>query len=540
MTVTARLAVAVCVVLLGPVQAARAQAAMDGAVMVLPFDNLRQDPQLAWLREGAAVLLTELLASAGDAAIDRDERLQAFERLQLPAAASLSRASSIKVGQAAGATTLVTGSVEAAGGDLTVRARVIRLDTGRLLPVIDATGPASDLFGVFEKLASQLHVGAPRARWRERLPATPAVFELFIKGLTAESAAAGVAFFDQVLKVAPAFDRARLALWRVHTDEGEHQRAVDAVSSIRPDSPLLREGRFLGALSMLGLRKFDDAAEVLRALQAAEAAAAVANAIGVVELRRTATPAPGRATYYFSQAKDLDPADGDLFFNLGYAYWIERDARAAIYWLREAVRRDPADGDAHFILAEALQRTGAAAEAVRERELATRLSSKYAAWMARATPGGGPVPRGLERLGERLAPAPSRMDALAATAGQRDQEALARFHLDAGHRAFERNAGREAMRELRRALYLSPYLADAHVLMGRVYLREQRANEAIQAFKIALWSEETAGGHAALAEAYLQAGDRVAARAEVDGALALDPESPEALALKARLDGSPW
>ena len=76
MTVTVRLAVAVCVVLLGAVQAARAQAPADGAVMVLPFDNPGQDPQLAWLREGAAVLLTELLASAGETAIDRGERLQ--------------------------------------------------------------------------------------------------------------------------------------------------------------------------------------------------------------------------------------------------------------------------------------------------------------------------------------------------------------------------------------------------------------------------------------------------------------------------------
>ena len=95
---------------------------------------------------------------------------------------------------------------------------------------------------------------------------------------------------------------------------------------------------------------------------------------------------PGRATYYFSQASELDPADGDLFFNLGYAYWLDKDPQAAIYWLREAVRRDPGDGDAHFILGVALQQTGATAEAARERELATRLSSKYAEWEAKAPP----------------------------------------------------------------------------------------------------------------------------------------------------------
>ena len=120
----------------------------------------------------------------------------------------------------------------------------------------------------------------------------------------------------------------------------------------------------------MNLKRFDDALQTLRAMQTEEPSATVSNAIGVAELRRATTIQPGRATYYFSQASELDPADGDLFFNLGYAYWLDKDPKAAIYWLREAVRRDPGDGDAHFILGVALQQTGATAEATRERELA--------------------------------------------------------------------------------------------------------------------------------------------------------------------------
>jgi tetratricopeptide (TPR) repeat protein len=269
-------------------------------------------------------------------------------------------------------------------------------------------------------------------------------------------------------------------------------------------------------------------------MQREEPAATVANAIGVAELRRTAAHQPGRATYYFSQASQLDPSDGDLFFNLGYAYWLDKDPRASIYWLREAVRRNPADGDAHFILGVALQQTGADAEAARERELATRLSSKYRGWESR---GGDSVPRGLERLHEELIPARARIDALVTIAGQRDQENLAAFHLDAGRRAYQREADREAIQELRRALYLSPYLAEAHLLLGRLYLRGGRPAEAVEALKISLWSEETLAAHVSLAEALLQSQDQAAARAEIDRALALDPTSTEALALKLKLGG---
>jgi Tfp pilus assembly protein PilF len=201
------------------------------------------------------------------------------------------------------------------------------------------------------------------------------------------------------------------------------------------------------------------------------------------------------------------------------------------------VRRDPTDGDAHFILSVALQQTGAAAEAARERELAERLSSKYKGWESKAA-GGDPVPRGLERLIEELVPGRSRVDNVITEAGQRDQEKLAAFHLDAGRRAFEREADREAIQELRRALYISPYLAEAHLLLGRLYLRNGRAADAVEELKIALWSEATVPAHLALAEAFLQVQDQAAARAEVDRALALDPKSADALALKAKLGGA--
>jgi Tfp pilus assembly protein PilF len=141
----------------------------------------------------------------------------------------------------------------------------------------------------------------------------------------------------------------------------------------------------------------------------------------------------------------------------------------------------------------------------------------------------------LERLKDFLDRPSTRVNAMIASAGQRVQAELATHHLDAGRRAYEREADREAERELRRALYSSPYLAEAHLLLGRVYLRGGRPADAIQAFRIALWSEETVEGHVRLAEAYLIAQNLPAAREEVARALQLDPTSPEANALRAKI-----
>ena len=516
----------------------RAQTTHGAPVIVVPFDNPTQDPRLGWMREGAAILLSEMLMSSGDVVIDREERLQAFDRLQLPSNAVLSRASTIKVGQVVAASLVVGGTIAMQGDQLIARARGVRIDTGRLLAEMEASGAVSDLYGIFGRLAQQVR-GSTEAPSpiSDRLPPAPQVFELFVKGLVADTPSAALAFLEQTLKAAPQFDRARLAIWDIHSEASDYLKALDAVTAIRATSRFSRDGRFRRSLSLINLKRWDDALETLRALQKDEASAPVSNAIGVAELRRVASPAPGRAAFYFSQASELDPSDGDLFFNLGYAYWIDKDPKAAIYWLREAVRRDPGDGDAHFILGVALQQTGSTSEATRERELASRLSSKYAEWLARA-PAGDPVPRGLERLHEELLPSRARIDNIITTAGQRDQEKLAAFHLDAGRRAFAREADREAIDELRRALFLSPYLAEAHLLLGRMYLRGGRPAEAVEALKIALWSEESVAAHVSLAEALLQIQDQAAARLEIDRALALDPKSDEALALKAKLGGA--
>lgn len=536
-----RVARPIAVVILAAVAApvpVHSQTPQKAPIVVLPFDNPSQEPRLAWMREGAAILLSEMLSGSGEVVVERDERLQAFDRLQLPSGATLSRASTIKVGQVVTASLVVSGTIAMRDDQILTRARGVRIDTGRLLPEVEASGPIADLYGVFGRLAQQLRgASAPSSAIPDRLPPTPHVFELYVKGLVAETPATGLAFLEQALKAAPQFDRARLAIWDLHSEASDHLKALDAVTPIREASRFSRDGRFRRALSLMNLKRWDAALDTLRLLQKEQPSAPVLNAIGVAELRRVATPPPGRATYYFSQASELDPTDGDLFFNLGYAYWLDKDPKAAIYWLREAVRRDPGDGDAHFVLGVALQQTGSLAEAARERELAARLSSKYAEWQSRAV-GGDPVPKGLERLHEELLPSRARVDNIITNAGQREQETLAAFHLDAGRRAFAREADREAIDELRRALFLSPYLAEAHLLLGRLYLRGGRPAEAVEALKIALWSEETVAAHVNLAEALLQVQDQAGARIEIERALALDPQSAEALALKAKLGGA--
>jgi Tfp pilus assembly protein PilF/TolB-like protein len=502
-------------------------------VLVAPFENARDEPRFHWLSEAAAVLLTDGLRAGGAGAISRTERVRAYEQLYLPVSNGLSRATIIKVGQLVGAADVVVGSYRVDGTALSVTARSIRLDAGRLQPEVTERGELTELFGIFDRLATRLGRGVARATGAPAPHPPLDAFENYIKGLVAESPVSQASFLEAALRDSPQFDRARLALWEVRNEQADHVAALETVKAVEPKSPSAFQARFFAGISLIELKRYDEAMGTLKALlelppPGPSATAAVLNNLGVLVLRRGATPQTGSAAYYLTKATDIDP-DPDYLFDLGYAYASDRNYQGALYWLREALRRDPADVDAHYVLAVALQATGNTIESGRERDLARRLSSRYEELDRRAAENRTVVPPGLERM--RLDPEGSwtlRADQTIANSAQREQRELATFHLEQGRRLFEREQDREALAELRKAVYLSPYEAQAHLLIGRIYLRGSRPTDAVDAFKISIWSEDQAPAHVYLAEAYVKIGDTASARAEAQRALVLDPSSTAA------------
>ena len=512
--------------------------AVAARILVVPFENTQNEPRFVWLGEASAVVLADELNARGMTAYTRAERVRAFEQLHLPVSAALSRATVIKVGQMLGASEVIWGSYGVIGDELTVEARSIRIDVGRLQPHVAERGGLKDLFAIFDRLARRLSGGTARGLIAPVHPPLGA-FESYVKGLLAESTATQATFFETAIRDFPAFDRARLALWEVRSEQGDHAAALTVVKDVSPGSPFARRAQLRTGVSLLEQEQYAEASAAFTRLLDPGVLkttnpppielAPVLNNLGIVQLRRGASADAASAAYYFTRAADADPADADYQFNLGYAYVLDRNHKAAIYWLREALRREVTDADAHYVLAIALQATGSTVEAARERDLARQLASRYEGTEQRPAAEKADAPRGLERLRTDLVGAGSgRPDQTITSSAQRDHRDLAAFHLDRGRRLFEREQDREAMTELRRAVYLSPYDASAHLLIGRIHLRASRPQDAIEALKISVWSEETAPARVALAEAYLFTKNPDAARVELQRALTLDSASVDA------------
>jgi len=497
--------------------------------LVMPFQANSDEPKAEWLGELAAIALTHELRAAGVPAFSREDRLQAMERLRVPTVPLLSHATVVRLASVVGASTAIVGRIEATAGEIVLRARTIQVDSGRMADEIVERGLRADLFDVSARVARQL---VPPARPAVEAPVAvrpPApAFEQFVRGLVATNPETKVTLLTSVLERAPAFDEARFELWQVYSDQGEHQRARTALDPIPASGPNGRRAAFLQSVSELQLGRYPEAWAGLGALHRVTPDAAAANDMGIVQLRR---PGAGpKAADLFREATTLDPEDADLFFNLGYAHWIAREYPQAVAALREAVRRNPADDDAHYVLGAALQSSGATDEGAREKELARRLSSVYSELDARRA--ANSVPRGLERLKTELAAgARSRVDSAITAAGQREQRELAAVYLANGRRLSQAGRDVEALAELRRAVFLSPYDSEAHLLIGRVLLRLGQAREAVDALKISVWSRDTVVARLTLAEAFVAARDYTAARTEAQAVLTAEPGNTAAIEL---------
>lgn len=474
------------------------QVPVEGSVLVLAFEPHPGAKGGNWLGEGVALLMTDALDASGAEVVRRDERIEAFQRLQLPLQVPISRASAIRVGELLGAGTVIIGQVGLQGNAVEIRARRLMLSPPGLSPEVVVTRPLSGLFDAVAGLAGQV-TGLASVAHSWTAPPSVAALAALVEGLTAERVDEQERYLQASLKLAPDYLAARLALWALLRDTGRHRAALTTATAVPQAAADARQARYAAALSLIDLKRYDEAFRALRGLLKQHPVAAVANALGVLQMRRTPTPQTGEPTYYFNQAVELDPDEADGYFNLGYGYWRGRDAQGSAYWMREAVRRNPADAEAHWVLGTALMQLGATVEGQRERSLARQLSEDETVFATLSDASG--VPSGLERLSARLEATRRRGQPLDAPSSATDRASLARFHLEAGRRAFDRGDDREALAALRRATFLSPYLAEAHLMLGRLYLRADRIDEAVAALRIALWSEDAGETRQLLAEA---------------------------------------
>ena len=128
------------------------------SILVLPFDNLRGDPAVDWLRDGSVSMLGLNLSQWNDLSVVDHERLHdLLTRHKLAPGEEIGLDMARRLAREAGVWTVVLGDYERAGDSLHLVARVYDVATGTRVSVSRVDDrPGDDVRPLFDRLASQL------------------------------------------------------------------------------------------------------------------------------------------------------------------------------------------------------------------------------------------------------------------------------------------------------------------------------------------------------------------------------------------------
>jgi tetratricopeptide (TPR) repeat protein len=346
----------------------RARSSDGGRVLlVLPFDNRSGQPNLEWIREAAAEILSMRFASAGFQPTSRADRVYALDHLGLPQGFQPSRASSLKLAQTLDADSIVVGSYTTDGTSITAEASLVDVPNLRMLPAVSVRGEMRDLTGVFSALAWRLtreldptFNGAEEtfvAAGREiRLDA----FEQYIRGVTEPDQAERQRHLEQAVKLYPGFSMAWMALGREDYNQQQYADAAESFAKVDhggadglspqqarsglAGDPDLEAGFYRG-LSLLFSGDYAAAAQAFADVARVLPLAEVVNDEGVAMSRQGKDGTP-----LFIQAAAADPSAADYHFNLALSLKRHGNAAGAINELAQCLKLRPGDGEAQALL----------------------------------------------------------------------------------------------------------------------------------------------------------------------------------------------
>lgn len=490
----------------------------NGSVVVLPPEN-RGSTDAPWVAEAVADGLPRALGLLSLPAVERSDRLSAQEALGIPAL-PLTRATSIRVAEALGASRLVTGTYALGGADVVLSLRLLDVERATLSSPLVVAGAVESLPELIYGLAWDVALSGPtppsRAR-EEFLSLRPKVpfeaFKAYAEGLAAPDPASRVREIRRALGLAPTYDEARIALGRARLETREYAVGLETLSRVPDAAPLARPARFLEGVALLRLGRYRDAARLYERLAAGDPTPAALNNQALA-LARLGT-SRGRPSQLLRDALEKEPAAGDLPFNLGWALLLEGEAEAAAFWLRGVTTREPRDAHARALLSWALRQSGREAEAAEEWRGLALLSPSYESLA---------VPD-LTRRFERIRVS-ERMPVLD-TEDRSDAE-MAATHVNRAEKLAAGGDQDEALAELTRAVFLDPYGARVHLLLARVYRARGEAEKAVSELKLSLWCREDAAVRLALAALLKERGRTAEARTEALKVLQSDPGNAEA------------
>jgi tetratricopeptide (TPR) repeat protein len=346
-------------------------AAHAETVLVLPFFNHSKTANLDWLGESIAESVHDALVSEGLLALDREDRLEAYRRLNMRPGAELTHASIIKIGQSLDATKVVYGEFELLApesgkeqtkGTLRINARIVDLKDMRQGPPFGELGALEDLASIearvdWQALAQLIPKSVPPEQEyvKRQPPVRLDAVESYIRGLLATMPEQRYKLFTQSARLDEHYSQPCFQLGKIAWEQKDYKNAATWLARVaKTDSHYLEAQFFLG-LSQYQQGMYPAAERDFQTVAASVPLNEVFNNLGAAQSRRGDTAG---AIASFRKALEGDSGDPDYHFNLAYELWRAGEFDQAVESFRAALARNGADNEATSMLGLALKRQG--------------------------------------------------------------------------------------------------------------------------------------------------------------------------------------
>ena len=362
-------------------------AASAQTIVILPFTNRSDTPNVDWIGESLAENLREVLYADGFLALDRKSREEGYRRLSLRPGAELTKASILKIGEELDADRVISGGFEieemedeqsSTASTLSISAQVIERTQLRQSLPFKVAGRLEDLPGLQHRLARQIEDylggGSQPALGRARPKAVRLdAMENYIRGLMADDPDKKHRFFTQAARLDEGYSQPRFQLGKLNWERKNYRVAAGWLERVSRGDPNFGEALFFIGLSRYHLGEYERAAAAF--WEAAELVPLneVWNNLGAAQSRLNRP----EALESFRRALEGDPLDATYNFNTGCALWRKGEYEQAADRFRAVLDSRPEDSTAMTMLGRCLKRTGPARSETRVQTL-ERLKLNYA------------------------------------------------------------------------------------------------------------------------------------------------------------------
>jgi tetratricopeptide (TPR) repeat protein len=535
--------------------ATRSPLPQQGIFLVFPFENAGASARLDWIGEGLEELTIQQLSSGGQQVYSHAGRLNEMDRYGLPSSGKLSRATMLHIAQELDADYIVFGDYSSDGKEITVSARLLRVNPVALLPIVEEHDDLAALMQLNTKLVWRL-LGTCNHGYRLNLAdfskrqstLSLAAFEQYIRGLLANDDETRLRDLKEAARLEPDWPEPALAIGEAYFQRNDCASALTWFAKVPPQNARRVEVTFATGVCRLRLGQPDQAEEIFNSLEE-DLHSNLVNGADLPEILNNLAIARARQGNFepaltgLGRARDIDPDEDDYPFNLGLLALQQKDLATAQTHFREAAGREPDNAEDAAFLIYTLDKLGKKTEAAEQREAASEAFGEKGLPLLKFDAKNPDSFAKYERVKPELDVTSLRLE----LEGPQTQQASASdaapansavAHIRRGQQ--EARAGRldAAEGEFRAALAAEPDNASAHRELAEIYRRRGKLDEAVHELQLSLNARDSAAVRTTLARVYLEQRKNDLALAEVQKAIQLAPNFPQAKELLEHLQKS--